>query len=92
MAALGIGGVETPGLLPGIMFSGCMSTNWSLSALDCSWKMPSACSSSWIERPSPPRQLGPSASGGLSDRIRGPPNLPTYDQHLNRSKFTCNMM
>ena len=55
---------------------------WSLSALDCSWKMPSACSSSWIERPSPPRQLGPFLSGGSSDTIWGPPNLPTYDQHL----------
>jgi hypothetical protein len=78
--------------LPGMMFSNLTSMYWSLSALDCSWKMPSACSSSWIERPSPPRQLGPSASGGRSDSIWGPPNLPTYDQHLSRSKFTCNMI
>jgi len=68
--------------LPGIMFSNLTSMYWSLSALDCSWKMPSACSSSWIERPSPPRQLGPFLSGGSSDTIWGPPNLPTYDQHL----------
>ena len=55
--------------LPGIMFSNLTSMYWSLSALDCSWKMPSACSSSWIERPSPPRQLGPFLSGGSSDTI-----------------------
>jgi len=71
--------------LPGIMFSNLISMYWSLSALDCSWKMPSACSSSWIERPSPPRQLGPFLSGGSSDTIWGPPNLPTYDQHLYRN-------
>jgi hypothetical protein len=68
---------------PGMTFSNLTSMYWSLSALDCSWKMPSACSSSWIERPSLPRQLGPLLSGGSSDTIWGPPNLPTYDQHLH---------
>ena len=55
--------------LPGIIFSNLTSMYWSLSALDCSWKMPSACSSSWIERPSPPRQLDFFLSGGSSDTI-----------------------